>query len=198
MGNRLGKVVKSNDHVDYVVHIYGVADLDDPPDPADHAFGTFVAIPVKGERELVGVVYTTLLVNPDYGSGGPRLSPREQTAVFAPDYLDEKAILVGVAVLGERQQAGGGVSHRVPPLAAEVGAEARRLEPDEVVEFHRPDGVLRLAYLPRLLQLAGPLGASLAMATIDSLLAAADQHERRTLKLVREHVDWQSTVGARV
>ena len=192
MPTRIGTVVKSSDHVDYTVHVYGAADVDEPPEPADHAFGTFVSIPVR-DGQLIGLIYTTLLVNPDYGSVGPRLSPREQAAVFSPDYLDEKAILVGVAIVGERR-VDGSISQRVPPLAAEVGAEARRLSDADVSAFHRPGGALELAYLPRLVEQAGPLGPSLALAAIDGLLNSADSQDRRILSLVREHVNWQATV----
>ena len=102
----LGKVIKSNGHVDYVCQIYGPGETALPPAPEDYAFGTFVRIALPDEASLIGLVYDTILMNPEFGNLGPRLSPSADLEIFSPDYLREKVVLVGL-VLGCPQ--GGGI-----------------------------------------------------------------------------------------
>ena len=88
---RLGKLIKSNSHIDYVCQIYGPGEVEAPPAPADYAFGTFVSIPLdNAANDLIGLIYDTQLFNPDFGNLGPRLSPVPDLAAFSPDYLAEK------------------------------------------------------------------------------------------------------------
>ena len=121
MNITIGKIVTSNAHTDYVCQIYGPGEIDPLPEAPDYAYGTFAAIDLadagQANAVLVVVIYNTLLVNPDYGNLGPRLSPREETEIFTPDYLSETATLVGIAALGWLD--GAGVARQgVPPLAA--------------------------------------------------------------------------------
>ena len=37
------------------------------------------------------MIYNTILMNPEFGSLGPRLSPKSELEIFSPDYLNEKA-----------------------------------------------------------------------------------------------------------
>jgi hypothetical protein len=97
----IGKLVGSNSHTDYVCQAYGPGEVEAPSSPADHAFGTSVRIPLGGGRgRLVGLIYDTVLLNPDFGNLGPRLSPAPDLAVFSPDYLAEKVTLVGITAIG--------------------------------------------------------------------------------------------------
>jgi hypothetical protein len=96
-GNCIGKIVKSNSHVDYVCQVFGPGEVDVVPAPTEYTFGTFVAVDLdEGAGSLVGIIYNTLLTNPEYGSFGPRLSPRSEVEIFSPDYLAETATLLGV------------------------------------------------------------------------------------------------------
>src|SRR5688500_5582245 len=97
---RIGKIVGSRSHVDYVCQVYGPGESAEPPPPSAYAFGAFVRIELADAHWLAGVVYDTQLVNPAFGTLGPRLSPREDLAVFSPDYLNECATLVGVLAIG--------------------------------------------------------------------------------------------------
>src|SRR5258708_22573902 len=115
----IGKIVKSYSHINYVCQISGPLEVEVPPHPADYAFGRFVRVAVRsrlldesGVRQdtnlsrqdepscyTVGVIYDTILLNPAYGSLGPRLSTETQVKVFSPDYLSELVILVDVLTL---------------------------------------------------------------------------------------------------
>ena len=52
----------------------------------------------------IGVIYDTILLNPAFGSLGPRLSNETQVELFSPDYISEKAVLIYVMVLGMMEQ----------------------------------------------------------------------------------------------
>src|SRR5579864_6326508 len=120
----IGKIVKSYSHINYVCHIYGPREVEQEPAPADYAFGRFVRIALRSEKDdnhdaiimaargkstepqtyAVGVIYDTILVNPEFGSMGPRLSNETQVELFSPDYISEKAVLIYVMVLGMLEQ----------------------------------------------------------------------------------------------
>ena len=194
-GRCVGKVVKSTSHTDYVVQVDGSADVPDPPRPSDYAVGTFVTLPIERGR-LVGVIYDTVLLNPAYGSLGPRLSPRGEAEVFSPDYLDEKAILVGVYVIGELD-ARGSPSHSLPPLAAQVDAEAITLTEDEVRRFHAMPGepdTPRVGYLPRLLSRGGDVAPGIAQLIL-ARLAVLFPRQQAALRVLRDNVAFNATVG---
>ncbi len=96
----LGKVVGASSHVDYLVRIYGKRDGDVVPVPEDFSFGNFVALgPISG-RVIVGVISNSMLIDPEYSRYGLRLSAENELAVFAPDYLEERAVMVCVSGLG--------------------------------------------------------------------------------------------------
>src|SRR5205085_10652487 len=120
----IGKIVKSYSHINYVCHIYGPREVEQEPAPADYAFGRFVRIALRSEKSddhdarimaalgkstepqtyAVGVIYDTILVNPEFGSLGPRLSNETQVELFSPDYISERAILIYIMVLGMIEQ----------------------------------------------------------------------------------------------
>ncbi len=116
----IGKIVKSDSHINYVCQIYGPREVEVEPGPPDYAFGRFVRIAVRSNQYddpdttldlalgisqepvtyAVGVIYDTILLNPAFGSLGPRLSNETQVELFSPDYISEKAVLIYVMVLG--------------------------------------------------------------------------------------------------
>lgn len=197
MTTAIGKIVKSNTHIDYVCQVYGPGELVAQPLPTDYAFGEFVAIELSGNGNspgaLIGVIYNTLLLNPDFGSLGPRLSPRGEQEIFTPDYLAETATLVGIIALGW-QESGGGFRQGVPGLAADVDAPLRRLSDEELCAFHTDDGGrLALRYAPVLMGMNNPLVPQLLLTLIDRLVALFPE-QRRQLQVMRNNVAWKSIV----
>jgi hypothetical protein len=160
----IGKIVKSDSHINYVCQIYGPREVELEPSPADYAFGRFVRIAARsGQAEdsnvaldhalglrmepvtyAVGVIYDTILLNPAFGALGPRLSNETQVELFSPDYISEKAVLIYIMVLGmmEQGQSSTGTSeflslmHGVPLLALELGSEIEIMTDEEVCAFH--------------------------------------------------------------
>src|SRR6266699_4865189 len=160
----IGKIVKSDSHINYVCQIYGPREVEVEPDPSDYAFGRFVRVAVRsglsddpntqldlalGKSQepvtyAVGVIYDTILLNPAFGSLGLRLSNATQVELFSPDYISEKAVLIYVMVLGiieQRMNPGGeaeflSTMHGVPLLSLELGSEIETMIDEEVRAFH--------------------------------------------------------------
>ncbi len=191
----IGKLIKSNTHTDYVCQVYGPAEVDDPPAAEEHAFGTFVRVPLAADAgHLVGIIYDTVLLNPEFGALGPRLSPASDLAVFSPDYLAEKVTLVGITAVGSLQP-DGSARHGVPALAAGVDALVEAMDDDEVHAFHAaPSGGVRLEYAPLLMALRNPLARYLLLHVMRRLTALFPGHAAQ-LSVLRGELAWQAQVG---
>lgn len=196
-GAPIGKIVKSNTHVDYVCQINGPGEAAQLPEPDDYSFGTFVSIEMErptGQAEcLIGVIYNTLLMNPDFGNLGPRLSPRQELEVFTPDYLSETSILVGIIAVGWCNAAGR-YAQGVPALAATVNNPVQRLTGDALRAFHCDDGGRPcLRYTPLLLGQNNPLVPSLLLTIIDELHNHFPESSAQ-LSVMRNNIAWRSIV----
>jgi hypothetical protein len=205
----VGKIVKSNTHVDYVCQVYGAGEVLVCPQPNDYCFGTFVSITLEENGtsgnpsatapdtqtggQLIGVIYNTLLMNPDFGSLGPRLSPKQDLEIFTPDYLAETATLVGIIAVGWIDPVGR-CRQGVPMLAPTVNNPVYRLEEDELRHFHTDDGGrLALRYVPLLLSQNNPLVAPLLISIVDRLALLFPTHGGQ-LTLMRNNLAWKSIV----
>lgn len=190
----LGKIVKSNSHTDYVCQIYGVNEVENPPTAEEYAFGTFVKIYLGGNRWLIGVIYDTVLFNPDFGRLGPRLSPESELYVFSPDYLNEKAVLVGVVAIGTIDQTSGIVNQGVPLLAANTDALVKSLEDEYISKFHNGNPEIELAYAPLLILLNPPLGHFL-IRTIIKKLKVLFPERTDLLSVLEDDLEWKSQIS---
>ncbi len=197
MTDRIGHIVNSNSHIDYVCQLASPFEREQRPAPNAYAFGAFVAIdlpqqPAADPPCLIGVIYNTLLVNPNFTNLGPRLTSQSEQAVFSPDLIDETAMLVGVLALGWQDAAG--PQQGTPRLAAEVSADVRHLTDEEVRQFHRDaGGRLTLRYAATLLALNNPLVPALLLEIIDRL-GSLFPHEQAILQVMRDNVAWKSIV----
>lgn len=188
----IGKIVSASSHIDYVCQVLSSGEADVVPAPTDYGFGQYVAIEAADGSSLVGLIHNTTLLNPEFGNLGPRLSPREDLAVFAPDYLTEQATLVAILVVG-RLDAQMRVQQGVPTIAANPDARVRALARNEVIAFHRATGGLQVAYLPLLAGLQSPLAPSLLEHTLTQLGALFPTEEAR-LNVLRANVAWRSRI----
>lgn len=191
----IGKVVRSNSHTDYVCQVHGAGEVATPPHASDHAFGTFVRIPMgDAQGYLVGLVYNTVLLNPDFGNLGPRLSPASDLAVFSPDYLAEKVTLVGIMAIGAVTPDGAS-SHGIPPLAAQIDTLVSPLGDDAVRSFHiTGSGRMQVGYAPLLLVQGGATGRYLLLRVIDRLTALFPA-QAAALAVLHNQVAWQAIVS---
>lgn len=195
---RIARIVKSNSHVDYVARVVDRLDAEEPPAADDYGFAQFVTARVGEGEEVVGVVYTTMLANPEYGSFGPRLSSHAELQVLSPDYLNEQGVLLGILLLGSRVREGGGwaARHGVPRRVVAVGEDVYRLPEDEVYRFHSGEGgTLRLHYFSQVLAHAGAFAAPLVEAVVAQLEPSCSPEELKRLCVLKKSLVWQRTVG---
>ena len=189
----IGKIVRSSSHVDYVCQVYQAGEVAEPPQPGDHAFGTFVRIGPGATQAIIGLVYNTVLMNPDFGTLGPRLSPVPDLEVFSPDYLNEKVTLVGIIAIGT--WGGTGLaSHGVPPESAQIDALVERLGDEEVAAFHAgAQGNPRVGYAPLLVAHGSPLVRHLLLNVVECLEGLYPQAHAQ-LQVLKVNVAWRATV----
>lgn len=190
----IGTIVKSNSHISYLCRVYGKLETEDIPRPDQYAFGTFVSLRPDEESavRLVGVVRDTLLLNPDYGSLGPRLSSARDLEVLSPDYLNETGVLVDVLVLGSLDN--GTVRHAVPALAAGIGTPVETIDFDGVTQFHRdPRGRFLMGYYPQLLTRPDPVVASLLLSILERL-EPAFPGQARVINVLKNNLAWKARV----
>jgi hypothetical protein len=226
----IGKIVKSDSHINYVCQIYGPREVEVEPSPADYAFGRFVRVAVRSaladapdtrivERALgksqepvtyaVGVIYDTILLNPAFGSLGPRLSNETQVELFSPDYISEKAVLIYVMILGMIEQRTTllgeaemlSTMHGVPLLSLELGSEIEIMNDQEVRAFHffsdldRPDqaAYLHMGYLPHIIAQRNSLLPMVTLRIIDQLERLFPQN-LSLLSIVKRNFAWRLKV----
>jgi hypothetical protein len=134
-----------------------------------------------------------MLFNPDFGRLGPRLSPEPELAVFSPDYLNEKATLVGIAAVG-MIDATGNVIQGVPSLAASTDALVERMTDAQVRTFHQGNPTPQLAYAPLLLAQGSPLALHL-LRTVIARLAALFPDQTDLLAVLQDDLAWKAQVG---
>jgi hypothetical protein len=191
---RIAKIVASRSHVDYVGRVIDRLDAETAPAAEDYGFAQFVSLPVGEGCDVVAVIYDTQLVNPEYGSLGPRLSPPSELAVLSPDYLNEQGVLVGLLLLGWRDAAG--AHHTVPRRVVPVGQEIFRVPDEEVLKFHRDaEGRLRLHYFSQVVSHAGAFALPLLEAVLEQLERDASAEERQRFCVLRRSLAWQRTMG---
>ncbi len=195
MTNILGRIVKSNSHTDYVCQIYSKHEAQRVPHPSEYAYGTFVSIVLSNgsDQHLVGLVYNTVLLNPDFGRLGPRLSSNDDLVLFAPDYLNERATLVGIVAVGEVAEEG--VRQGVPALAAESDAYVKRLSDESIRAFHTSDKGIRLSYLPHLIARQEPLAVQLAFCTVQRLRVLLPDQDT-LLGVIEDGLKWRLQIEA--
>lgn len=225
----IGKIVKSESHINYICQIHGPLDFDQQPGPADYSFGRFVRIAIRTEhaedhdanpqhtpgkrpesqKYAVGVIFDTILVNPAFGSLGPRLSNEEQVQVFSPDYISEKAVIIYVMVLGmiEQRLTSSGrqeilsVMHGVPLLSLELGSAVETMTDEEVCVFHyfsdpsptTKGPYLHMGYLPHIIGQRNSLLPMVTLQIIDQLERLFPQN-LSVLSIVKRNFAWRLKV----
>ncbi len=205
---RLGKVVKSNSHCDYVVQLDDAMDSNEPPTPDEYGFGTFVrfhggtTVDYRDRHWAVGLVYNTQLLNPAFMNFGPRLSS-EPDPMFTPDLITEvrtllSTVLIGVLTAAADDDQAYGI-HGIPPVVVPVHTPVYKMTAEEIHRFHlgtnqRP----QFCYYSHLLKSGGSFASELTQQVLrqlvaSNLFAGADQ---RALEILRKELSWKNTMGA--
>ncbi len=190
----IAKIVGSNSHIDYVARVVDELDAAEAPALGDHRFGQFVGLDVEGAT-VVGVIYNSLLINPEYANFGPRLSPRPALEEFTPDYISEQGILLGIMLLGTLN-GGPQAEHDVPATVVPAGTNVLKLSGDAVRQFHTDEnGGLRLHYFSQVMSHAGPFALPLLRSIAKAVGDGLREVDRDRLDVLTASLTWQSTFG---
>lgn len=187
---KIAKIVKSNSHVDYIARIFDALDTFDPPAPEHYMFGQFVAIPTDSAA-MVGIIYNSQLINPEYGRLGPRLSgSAEMNAVFSPDLVNEQGVLIGLLLVGWVEN---GVSHQgIPRMVIAVNSEVVTMTDEQVRAFHT-DARDRLAlrYYSQVITHAKQFAPQILLAALDQLESIFGDDAKTEIAVLRRTLNWQ-------
>lgn len=191
---RIAKIVRSNSHVDYIARVFGPRETAEEVTPNHYRFGQFVKI-AGHAGEVIGVIYNSQLLNPDYGNYGPRLStPQEQNAIFSPDYLNEQGVLIGLLLVG--WQSDGVYQQGLPREVLPIQADVETLSDEEVHTFHHSTpGGLELKYYNHVTTHAGYFTFQLLANIVEQLEPLANERDRARLQVLRKSLAWQQTMA---
>lgn len=194
----IAKITKSNSHVDYFARVLDSLETSANLSPADYQFGQFVKIAV-GQTEVIGVIYNSQLINPEYGNYGPRLStPADLNVVFSPDYLNEQGVLISILLLGWKDANGN--YQDVPRVVLPINSHVETMSDAEVRAFHYDgrgaDGALQAHYYSHVTIHAKQFAFQLLSAIVDQLDRLADERDRARLNVLRRTLTWQRTIGS--
>lgn len=196
---RIGKVVKSNSHCDYVIQVDDHHDVVCPPSPDEYGFGQFVALEDGDRHWAVGIVYNSQLVNPMFLNNGPRLSS-EPDPIFTPDLISETRTLLGVVLVGnlEFQDKNTYGRHGIPREVVPVNTDVYSLDGNTVHRFHcTAEGRPQFCYYSHILRSGGLFAAQLTQQVLTELIESnlftgADQ---RALSVLCKELSWKNTMG---
>ncbi len=192
---KIAKIIKSNSHIDYVGRVVDELDAENPPSSDDYGFAQFVNLPLSENEEIVGVIYNSLLVNPDYANFGPRLSPKPELGSFSPDYLNEQGFLIGILLLGTRN-GDGKIQHGVPRKVVPAGQDVYKISGEEVKRFHTDENdCLQIHYYSQIVAHAGLFAVPLLEAIIEQLSLDCTDSDRQRLGVLKQTLSWQRTLG---
>lgn len=189
----IARVLGSRSHIEYEARVVGSYEVELPPTPADYGLGGFVSIRA-GSRRIIAVVSDTRLINPDYSNAYLSI-PADDNRVFAPDYIQEQGVMLGLLLLGSLQKGFG--RHEPPTEVILPNTEVESLSEADMIAFHRDQrGKLKLGYYSQIATLNTPLAKPLLLLIIERLEQYVEPGERARLTLLRKNLAWQQTLKA--
>jgi len=192
---KIAKIVSSNSHIDYVARVIDSLDVAEPPLADDFGFGQFVSLPVDDSAEIVGVIYDSILVNPEYSNFGPRLSPKPELGNFSPDYLNEQGVLIGILLLGSKGE-NDKILHGVPRRVVPAGQDVYKIEARDVKKFHTDENeCLQIHYYSQVVAHAGLFAVPLLESIIEQLTLNCSEQDRQRLGVLKQTLLWQRTMS---
>ena len=192
---KIAKIVSSNSHIDYVGRVIDSLDVGDPPTSEDFGFGQFISLQVDENENIIGVIYDSVLINPEYSNYSPRLSPKPELGSFSPDYLNEQGVLLYILLLGTISQANK-ILHRVPRRVVPAGQDVLKIEADDVKKFHTDEkGSLQIHYYSQIVAHAGLFSTPLLEIIIEQLTLDCCEDDKKRLSVLKQTLAWQRTMG---
>ncbi len=197
---KLGKVVKSNSHCDYIVQIDDVMDVSTPPAPDTYGFGSFVKLETPDRHWAVGLIYNSQLFNPAYLNSGPRLVS-EPDPLFTPDLIRETrtllwTVLIGTLTLDAAASNQGFGCQGIPRVVVPVNTSVYCMADWEVHAFHQNvERQPQFCYYSHVMRSAGIFASELVEQVLGQIMPLFQDGDRRALDLLRKELSWKHTMG---
>ncbi len=197
---RVGKVVKSNSHCDYLVQVDELTDFMDAPRSEDYGFGTFVKLEDGKKHWAVALVYNSQLINPHFNNLGPRLTS-EPDPIFAPDLIVETRTVLGTILIGKLDSDLDSIYgiQGIPSVVVPVDTPVVKMTTEEIHAFHRnEEGRSQFTYYSHLLQAGGVFAKQLTYQVLQELITSKlfSEPEERALLVLAKDLAWRNTMGA--
>lgn len=192
---KLGKVVKSNSHCDYIVQLNDAMDVPDPPLPDDYGFGSFVKLETVERHWAVGLIYNSQLFNPAYYSAGPRLAS-EPDPFFTPDLIRETRTLLWTVLIGTLEDQSAYGCQGIPKVVVPVNTAVYCLSESEIYRFHQNAlGQTQFCYYPHLMRATGGFASELLEKVLIQVIPLFNNRDRKALEILRKELSWKHTLG---
>lgn len=197
---KLGTVVKSNSHCDYVVQLNTDRDVIKPPTVSDYGFGQFVTLDTEQQHWAVGIIYNSQLFNPAFLSNGPQLTGAPDP-LFTPDLIQETKTLLNIVLVGSLASQGEHTfgHHGIPRNVVPVNTPVYRMDAQRRHQFHldaehRP----QFKYYGHLLNCGGTFATQLTQQVLTELSASGlfSDEDQRALQILCKELTWKNTLGA--
>jgi hypothetical protein len=190
----IAQIINSNSHVDYVARVIDKMDSSEPPNSDDYGFAQFVSLPISDGNSICGIIYDSVIVNPEYSNFGPRLSPKTELLSFSPDYLNEQGILLGILLLGSLEN--GKSIQGLPRRIVSAGQKVEKMSDGDVKSFHADEsGSLQLHYYSQVIAHTALFGIPLIESILNQLTEIASDEDVKRLSVLKNSLVWQRTVG---
>jgi hypothetical protein len=191
---QIAQIINSNSHVDYVARVIDKMDSNEPPNSSDYGFAQFVSLPIADGNSICGIIYDSVIVNPEYSNFGPRLSPKTELISFSPDYLNEQGILLGILLLGSLEN--GKSIQGLPRRIVSAGQKVEKMSEVEIKSFHSDEsGSLQIHYYSQVIAHTALFGIPLIESILDQLAEIASDEDVKRLSVLKNSLVWQRTVG---
>jgi hypothetical protein len=191
---QIAQIINSNSHVDYVARVIDKMDSSEPPNSDDYGFAQFVSLPITEGNSICGIIYDSVIVNPEYSNFGPRLSPKKELLSFSPDYLNEQGILLGILLLGSMEN--GKSNQGLPRRIVSAGQKVEKMSEAEIRNFHSDEsGSLQIHYYSQVIAHTALFGIPLIESILDQLTKMASDEDVKRLSVLKNSLVWQRTVG---
>jgi|LakMenE18May11ns_1017448.scaffolds.fasta_scaffold9925512_1 hypothetical protein len=182
---KIGTVIKSNSHLEYVVQL-----LNPRTNLAasDYALGAFVII---GDK-TVGIIYDTELSNPNNLIIS---SQKEELKVYAPDLQDEIDILLKVLLLGTIETNNNLISgnQNIPSELLEAGIEVKQASIEQIKQFHfSQEDKVQVKYLVNLNNFGSKLNPGLFRCISSQLKNILSEEQYRIIETIERNLLWTS------
>ncbi len=195
---KLGNVVKSNSHCDYIVQLDDSMEVSSPPLPDEYGFGSFVKLETTARHWAIGLIYNSQLFNPAYLNTGPRLVSQPDP-FFTPDLICETRTLLWTVLIGTLENQGELAygCQGIPRVVVPVNTPVFCMTDVEIHSFHRnQDQQSQFCYYSHLLGCGGVFASQLTEQVLAKVSPLFEGGDRRALDILRKELCWKHTMGA--